>query len=164
MNQPRGRRRTAARLAAVQALYQIELTQAEPRQVIEEFLSHRLAEGAKGEDFGEADKEFFSDVAAGAASHEAELDRVISADLSPDWPLNRLETVLRAILRCGAFELAFRPDVPAEIVINEYLDIAHAFFGEKEPGLVNGVLDSLARRMRAGELAEKHRDGSTASR
>ena len=164
MNAPTGRRRTSARLAAVQALYQIELTQAEPRQVIEEFLAHRLGDGAKGEDFGEADKEFFGDVAAGAASHQAELDRAISDALSPDWPLNRLETVLRAILRCGAFELAHRPDVPAEIVINEYLDIAHAFFGEKEPGLVNGVLDSLARRMRAGELGEKRHGAEPASR
>ncbi len=72
--------------------------------------------------------------------------------------------MLRAILRCGAFELAHRPDVPAEIVINEYLDIAHAFFGEKEPGLVNGVLDSLARRMRAGELGEKRHGAEPASR
>ncbi len=164
MNAPPGRRRTSARLAAVQALYQIELTQAEPRQVIEEFLAHRLGEGAKSEDFGEADKEFFGAVAGGAAAHQAELDRAISAVLSPDWPLNRLETVLRAILRCGAFELAHRPDVAPEIVINEYLDIAHAFFGEKEPGLVNRVLDSLARRLRAGELGEKRHGAEPASR
>ncbi len=164
MNAAPGRRRTSARLAAVQALYQIELTHSEPRLVIEEFLSHRLGEGSKGEDFGEADKEFFGDIAAGAAAHEAELDRAISGALTPDWPLNRLESVLRAILRCGAFELAYRPDVAPEIVINEYLDIAHAFFGEKEPGLVNGVLDSLARRLRAGELGEKRHGAEPASR
>lgn len=163
MNASPGRRRTSARLAAVQALYQIELTQAEPRLVIEEFLAHRMGEDSKNEDFGEADKEFFGVVAGGAALHQAELDRAITADLSPDWPLNRLETVLRAILRCGAFELAHRPDVPAEIVINEYLDIAHAFFGEKEPGLVNGVLDSLARRLRAGELGEKRHGAEPAA-
>jgi len=159
-----GRKRTSARLAAVQALYQIELTQAEPRQVIEEFLAHRFGESSKGEDFGEADKEFFGAVAAGAAAHGAELDRAIAAALTPDWPLARLESVLRAILRCGAFELAHRPDVAPEIVINEYLDITHAFFGAKEPALVNGVLDNLARRLRAGELGEKRRDGETASR
>jgi len=164
VNAQPGRRRTSARLAAVQALYQIELTQAEPRQVIEEFLAHRLSETGKDEDFGEADEEFFAAIADGAAAREAELDRVISGALTPDWPLARLESVLRAILRCGAFELAHRPDVPAEIVINEYLDITHAFFGAKEPGLVNGVLDSLARQLRAGELGEKRRDGETASR
>jgi transcription antitermination protein NusB len=164
VNAPPGRKRTAARLAAVQALYQIELTQAEPRLVIEEFLAHRFGESAKGEDFGAADQEFFGAVAGGAAAHQAELDRAIAAALTPDWPLNRLESVLRAILRCGAFELAHRPDVAPEIVINEYLDITHAFFGEKEPGLVNGVLDSLARRLRAGELGEKRHGAEPASR
>lgn len=164
MTEPQGRRRTSARLAAVQALYQIEMTQAEPRHVIAEFMAHRIGENGTDKELGEADAEFFNDVASGASAHETEIDRAISSALNPEWPLNRLESVLRAILRCGVFELGHRPDVPAEIVINEYLDIAHAFFGAKEPGLVNAVLDRLARQLRAGELGEKRSGGEPAPR
>jgi transcription antitermination protein NusB len=149
---PVGRRRTAARLAAVQALYQIELTRAPQASVIAEFRNHRLGRESEGDGLGEADDALFADLVAGTASRRDELDRRIVEALTPDWPLERLDVVLRAILRAGAYELLARLDVPARVVISEYLDIAHAFFSGKEPSLVNGVLDRLARTLRPEEL------------
>jgi transcription antitermination protein NusB len=151
---PAGRKRTAARLAAVQALYQMELADASAEIVVDEFLAHRLApDAARDEtDFGEADRDLFVVLARGTATQRDAIDRTIAAALSPDWPLTRLDAVLRAILRVGAYELAHRRDVPPEIAINEYLDIAHAFFSDKEPGLVNGVLDKIAHDLRPEEM------------
>ena len=146
------RRRSVARLAAVQALYQIDLSGAEPETVIGEFLRHRLGREIDGARYGKADPELFGDIVRGTVGRQAELDRAISAALTPEWPLERLETVLRAILRAGAYELLARGDVPAPVAISEYLDIAHAFFAGKEPGLVNGVLDRLAHVLRPGEV------------
>jgi N utilization substance protein B len=148
------RKRTAARLAAVQALYQMELAAAPADAVVGEFLAHRLAPDSVREppDFGDADRELFAELTRGTATQRDMIDRTIAASLSPDWPLPRLEAVLRAILRVGAYELAFRHEVPPEISINEYVDIAHAFFAGKEPGLVNGVLDKIARDVRPSEM------------
>lgn len=143
-----GRRRTAARLAAVQALYQIEVTGASPANTVGEFLRHRFSAQAEGENFGAADEALFAVLVEGTCARRSELDDHIAAALTPDWPLERLEIILRAILRAGAYELLARPDVPARVAISEYLDIAHAFFAGKEPGLVNGVLDRLARTLR----------------
>ena len=124
-----GRRRTAARLGAVQALYQIELAGAAPETVIAEFLRHRLGqEEDEGESFGAADRLFFAELVRGAAGRQTDLDRMITAALTPDWPLARLEAVLRAVLRLGAYELLAEAEVPATVVISEYLDVAHAFF------------------------------------
>lgn len=151
---PAARKRTAARLAAVQALYQMELVDALADAVVEEFLKHRLNPDAPREepDFGEADKDLFVELARGAAAHREAIDTTIAGALSPDWPLPRLEAVLRAILRVGTYELAHRRDVPPEIAINEYVDIAHAFYAGKEPGMVNGVLDKIARDLRPGKM------------
>jgi N utilization substance protein B len=155
---PAGRRRTAARLAAVQALYQIELNGGSVDAVVGEFVRHRLGSEGEGENFGEVDQTLFGDVVRGTMARRAELDTMISSALTADWPLDRLEVILRAILRVGAYELFARPDVPARVVISEYLDISHAFFAGKEPGLVNGVLDRLARTLRPEEVQE-HRGG-----
>ena len=160
-SQPRSgaatRRRSVARLAAVQALYQIDLSAAEPEAVIGEFLKHRLGREIDGEQYGEADPALFADIVRGTVDRRADLDQAISGALTPDWPLARLETVLRAILRAGAYELLARSDVPARVAISEYLDIAHAFFAGKEPGLVNGVLDRLAHVLRPGDFEDgKH--------
>lgn len=154
------RKRTAARLAAVQALYQMELVNAPADTVVSEFLAHRLAANSPREepDFGEADCVLFADLARGTAEQRDAIDRTIAAALSPDWPLPRLEAVLRAILRVGAYELAHRRDVPPEIAINEYVDIAHAFFAGKEPGMVNGVLDKIARDLRPEEMGRSRGD------
>jgi len=155
---PAARKRTAARLAAVQALYQMELAELPADTVIAEFLAHRLNPEAPREepDFGEADKNLFGELARGAAAHGDAVDKTIAGALSPDWPLARLEAVLRAILRVGTYELAHRRDVPPEIAINEYVDIAHAFYAGKEPGMVNGVLDKIARDLRPEEMGRGH--------
>jgi N utilization substance protein B len=153
-----GGRRRNARLAAVQALYQIELSEipAESRdpieRVIREFARYRLGQDIDGEQLGEADEALFADLVRGATQRRAEIDAAIARALTPEWPLERLETILRAILRAGAYELLARPDVPARVVISEYLEVAHAFFAGKEPSLVNGVLDRLGRVLREAEL------------
>jgi transcription antitermination protein NusB len=158
-----GRRRSAARLAAVQALYQIELTGTPVEAVIGEFVKHRLGREIDGDNYGEADNALFADIVRGAWARRADVDGMLAAAVTPDWPLERLEVILRAILRAGAWELLERADVPARVAISEYLDIAHAFFSGKEPGLVNGVLDRLAHQLRAAELLDG-RDGGAAAR
>jgi transcription antitermination protein NusB len=150
-----GRRRTAARLAAVQALYQMEVSGASAANVVMEFIRHRLGHEGEGESFGAADEGLFADLVEGASARRGELDQQIAAVLTPDWPLERLEIILRAILRAGAYELLARPEVPVRVAISEYIDIAHAFFAGKEPGLVNGVLDRLARTLRPAGLREE---------
>lgn len=157
-------RRSLARLAAVQALYQIDLSGAAVGLVIAEFRKHRLGRETAEENFGEADAAFFADIVEGVADRGDELDRAISGVLTPDWPLPRLEVTLRAILRAGAYELLARRDVPAQVVIAEYLAVAHAFFEGKEPGLVNGVLDRLARMLRPGDFTDDGRGGGAHAR
>jgi N utilization substance protein B len=154
-HEPRGigRRRSVARLAAVQALYQLEANpEAEPEAVVREFARHRFGHEIDGDQLAEADPALFADIVRGAADDRERLDSDISAALTPDWPLARLDSVLRAILRAGAYELLHRPDVPPRVSISEYTAIAYAFFTGKEPGLANGVLDRLARALRAEEL------------
>jgi N utilization substance protein B len=149
-----GRRRSAARLAAVQALYQLELNPAaEAQSVVREFVRHRLGRDIDGDNYGEADAALFEDVVRGVAADRDRLDETVSAVLSEEWPLPRLEAVLRAILRAGAYELLHRQDVPPRVAISEYTDIAHAFFSGKEPGLANGVLDRLGRMLRPADFA-----------
>jgi transcription antitermination protein NusB len=147
-----GRKRTVARLAAVQALYQIDLSGAKPEAVIAEFVKHRLGREVDGQNYGEADATLFADIVRGTAARREDLDRAISDVLTPDWPLVRLETVLRAILRAGAYELVHRPDIPPRVSISEYTMVAHAFFAGKEPGLANGVLDKLGRNLRGVDM------------
>jgi len=146
--------RSSARLAAVQAVYQIEMTSVTPDAVVTEFNRFPLSGEASGDDaLVDADEAMFGELVTGTQSHIGELDAEISKVLSTEWPLERLEMVLRAILRVGAYELAFRIDVPARVVITEYVDIAHAFFAGKEPGMVNGVLDKLAHGIRVAEMS-----------
>ena len=154
------RRRTAARFAAVQALYQIELSGGGADETVRQFIQHRLGETADDVAVGRADVDYFKKLVLGVSARQNEIDDALTAGLAPDWPLQRIEIILRAILRAGAFELVARPDVAARVVINEHVDIAHAFFGGAEPGLVNGVLDHLARTWRAGELEVQGGDRS----
>ena len=148
-----GRRRTIARLAAVQALYQLELNpELDPEAVVREFARYRFDQEIDGDQLAEADPAFFADIVRGAAADQERLDADISAALVEEWPLLRLDAVLRAVLRAGAWELVHRPDVPARVSISEYTAIAHAFFVGKEPGLANGVLDRLGRSLRAADM------------
>ncbi len=145
-------RRHAARLAAVQALYQIELSEGSPETVVSEFLQHRLG-GASEESGGAAvDTALFEDLVRGVTARREELDRQIAGTLAEGWRLDRLDAVVLAVLRAGTYELAARTDIPARVSINEFVDVTHAFFAGKEPGFVNGVLDRLARSLRAAEM------------
>jgi transcription antitermination protein NusB len=141
--------RSTARLLAVQAVYQMAMTGIAADRAMAEFIQHRLdAPGEEGEAFAPADRSVFVAVAGGVARDLQALDEVIAGSLDASWTLDRLEAVLLAILRCGVFELRSRPDVPTRAVISEYIDIAHAFYGGKEPALVNAVLDRVARVVR----------------
>lgn len=151
--------RRAARLAAVQALYQMELTGTDAETVADEFISHRFGSEAEIAPGGEPDKEFFGTIMRGVPQHQVEIDRAIAHCLSADWKLERIDSILRAIMRAGAFELVARRDVPARVVIDEYVEIAHAFFTGQEPGFVNAALDRLARIKRAPEFGESPPDG-----
>ena len=148
-----GTPRSTARLAAVQALYQLELSGSDPEQVITEFNGHRLDEVVDGVTLVKPDRALFADLVRGVTRNRRDLDDMIAAVLVEDWTIERLETLLACILRAGAHELADHPDTPARVVISEYVDLADAFYGEKETGLVNGVLDRLARELRPSELA-----------
>lgn len=146
-----GNKRSASRLGAVQALYQVEMTGVAPNVVVVEYVKHRLGQEIDGDTFMAADATLFEELVQGTVERQADLDGLITPALSADWPLDRLEMILRAILRVATFELAHRIDVPVKVVITEYVDIAHAFFAGKEPGLINGVLDKLGRQLRPTE-------------
>jgi transcription antitermination protein NusB len=145
--------RSVARLAAVQALYQMEVSAAGVEAVIREFTDHRFDRDLEGEGEGDplaaADEPFFADIVRGVVESQAELDRAIVRRLASGWKLERIDATVRAILRSGAFELAHRPDVPTEVAINEYVELAKSFFDGPEPGFVNGALDAIARDVRA---------------
>lgn len=144
--------RGAARLAAVQALYQMELGGTTLPEVLAEFETLRLGKELDGELYRDADRAFFRDIVTGVVAHQRALDPEINTALSADWPLARIDATLRAILRCGTFELSRRRDVPGRVVISEYIDVAKAFFESEVPAMVNGVLDTLARKLRAAEF------------
>ena len=146
-----GSRRRRARLAAVQALYQIELTGSPAPTAIAEFRRHRLSGDLDGVPMDDIDPEFFAELVTGVGQHRSELDRRIAGALTPDWPLERLDTVLRAILRAASFELLCCPQTPAKVAISEYMAITDSFFSGREPALVNGVLDTISRKAGAGE-------------
>ncbi|MGH6925898.1 MAG: transcription antitermination factor NusB [Propylenella sp.] len=144
--------RGAARLGAVQALYQMEVGGCSLPAVIAEFETHRLSKELEGELLRPADRPFFRALVTGVVKAQRRIDPIIHAALPPTWPLTRIDLTLRAVLRCGVFELIERHDVPARVVISEYVDIAHAFFSGDEPGLVNGVLDRVAHDFRPEEF------------
>jgi N utilization substance protein B len=145
-------RRGAARLAAVQALYQMDLAATPLHEILAEFESHWLGQEVEGETYLPAEAAFFRDVVGGVVAEQRRLDPMIDAALARGWPLKRIETVLRAILRAGAYELDRKPDVPARVVVSEYVDVASAFVDRDETGMVNAVLEQLARQLRAGEF------------
>jgi len=147
--------RSAARLAAVQALYEMEVTDKGLNEIFAEFEAFWIGNEIEGERYNDAELAFFRDILSGVLDDQGVLDRLIDKTLVEGWPLARVDSVLRAILRAGAYELKKRTDVPARVVIKEYVDVAGAFFGLEEAGMINAVLDGMARHLRAAEFAPR---------
>ena len=147
--------RGMARLAAVQALYQMDVARTDARVVIDEFTRHRFHGEAEKAHYERTDEAFFRSLVLGVVDKQRDVDPLIGVHLAKGWRLARIDSILRAILRAAAFELQDRRDVPVKVIINEYVDIAHAFFGGEEPGVVNGILDAMARDVRSGEIKDR---------
>lgn len=147
-------RRGAARLAAVQALYQMDIAGAGINDIFAEFESHWLGNEVEGDEYLPAEAAFFRDVVSGVVRDQGKIDPMLDEALTRGWPLKRIEAILRATLRAGAYELGHRKDVPARVVIKEYVDVAHAFVEADEAGMVNAVLDQIARQFRTDEFAK----------
>lgn len=149
MTQTRSLLRSAARLAAVQALYQQEMEGTPLPRLLEEFHEHRLGAVIEDEHYHDAERDFFDDIVTGTYERREEIDDLIRVRLAEGWSLERLDRPMRALLRAGAYELLARADVPIGSVISEYVDVAHAFYDKRESGFVNGLLDAIARDARA---------------
>ena len=149
MTEARSLSRSAARLAAVQALYQHDMEGTPVPRLLKEFHDHRLGATIEDAQYHDAERDFFDDIVTGAETRRAEIDALISGKLAEGWSLERLDRPMRAILRAGAYELIARADVPVGSVISEYVDVAHAFFDKRESGFVNGLLDAVAKEVRS---------------
>lgn len=145
----RSRSRSAARLAAVQALYQQEMERTPLPMLLHEFHHHRLGATIEEVEYEDAEVAFFDDVVSGVHARTAEIDALISRKLAKDWSLDRLDKPMRQILRAGAYELLARIDVPTGSVISEYVDVAKAFYDKREASFVNGLLDAVAKEVRS---------------
>ncbi|MEO6013374.1 MAG: transcription antitermination factor NusB [Devosia sp.] len=139
--------RGAARLAAVQALYQMDVGRQTLEDTLSQFSAHMLGREVEGEQYLPADADFFRQIVTGVIKSQLDIDPTIDKSLSNDWPVGRIDATLRAILRAAAFELLRRRDIPSGVVISEYVDIAKAFYEDDAPGLVHGVLDTIAKQV-----------------
>ncbi len=146
-------RRGAARLAAVQALYQMDIAGTPLHEIMAEFESHWLGREIEGEQYLPAEAAFFRDIVGGVVAEQRRLDPLVDQALAASWPLKRIEAILRSVLRAGAYELDKRRDIPARVVVSEYVDVANAFVEPDETGMVNAVLDQIARQLRGAEFA-----------
>jgi N utilization substance protein B len=144
--------RSAARLGAVQALYQMDLAGTDVGEVLAQFSARASGWAFEDGECGEADFKLLREIVDGVVREQTAIDPALNAALDPSWPLTRIDSTLRAILRAAAYEIMFMPNIPARVSITEYLDVAHAFFSGEEPSLVNGVLNKLAREKREGEF------------
>ena len=140
--------RGAARLAAVQALYQMDIGGSGVLEVVAEYEAHRLGQEVDGDTYLKADASWFRSIVSGVVRDQRQLDPLIGTALQDDWALSRLDSTVRAILRAGTFELRERKDVPIAVIVTEYVEIAKAFFEDEEPKLVNAVLDRIAKQVR----------------
>jgi len=150
-------RRGAARLAAVQALYQMDIAGTGLNEILAEFESHWIGREVEGAQYLPAEAAFFRDVVSGVVREQRSLDPLVDKALSQSWPLKRIEAILRAVLRAGAYELGHRSAVPARVVVSEYVAVSNAFVDKDETGMVNAVLDQIARQFRAAEFAPPSR-------
>ena len=131
----------------------MDMTGIDLTQVIAEFEAHRFGKEVDGEDYGAAETVFFRDLVEGVVRQQRRIDPLVDEHLAEGWRLNRLDSILRAILRAGAYEILMRDDVPARVAITEYVNLAHAFFSGEEPKVVNGILDKLGKETRPREFA-----------
>lgn len=145
--------RSAARLAAVQALYQMDVGRQSLEDTLAQFSAHHLGREIEGEQYLPADADFFRQIVSGVTRHQLDIDPAVDNALQKGWPVARIDATLRAILRAATFELLRRKDIPTGVVITEYVDIAKAFYEEDASGLVNGVLDAIARQVDRDRLA-----------
>ena len=145
-------KRGAARLSAVQALYQMDLAGTGVNEIEAQFETHWIGREVEGEQYLPAEGAFFRDIVNGVITNQRALDPLIDEALAKGWPLKRIETILRAVLRAGAFELTRRKDIPARVIVTEYSDVAGAFVEGDETGMINAVLDGLARQLRPDEF------------
>ena len=150
MTRSKAPNRSAARLAAVQALYQLEMEKPQLHLLLDEFHMHRLGAEIEDDQYLEADVAFFDDVVRGVAARRDEIDEVLTRRLADGWSIARLDRTMLQILRAGAYELMARADINVGTVIGEYLDVAHAFFDARETKFVNGLLDAVAKDVRKG--------------
>ena len=137
----------------MQALYQMEIAGTGLNEILAEFESHWMGREVEGAQYLPAEAAFFREIVAGVLREQRSLDPLVDTTLAQGWPLKRVDAILRAVLRAGAYELAHRSDIPARVVVSEYVDIANAFIDSEETGMVNAVLDAIAHQFRAGELA-----------
>ena len=149
MTQTRSRSRSAARLAAVQALYQHDMEGTPLPRLLKEVHEHRLGATIEDATYHDAEQDFFDDLVTGADARRDEIDGLIAGRLAEGWTLERLDRPMRAILRAGAYELAHRPDVPTEVAIDEYVELAKSFFEGPEPAFINAALDACAGDLRS---------------
>jgi N utilization substance protein B len=144
--------RNAARLAAVQALYQMDIAATGLPDILAEFEAHRFGREGEGEKFPKAESAFFRDIVEGVVREQRAIDPLVDETLNEKWPLKRVEAILRAVMRAGAYELKYRADIPARVVVAEYVGVASSFLDREETGMVNAVLDHVARAERAAEF------------
>ena len=154
-----GQRRSTARLAAVQALYQMELSDSPTEDVIDEFLTLRIGREIEGEQYVDADRGHFKWLVRSVTERVTEIDECVRGALDAGWTIGRLGALMRVLLRSATVELLARPDIPARVVMNEYVELAGAFFSRREPAFVNAALDGIARRLRAGEFVSRDDSG-----
>jgi N utilization substance protein B len=152
MTQARSRSRSAARLAAVQALYQHEMEGTPVARLLKEFHDHRLGATIEDAQYHDAEHDFFDDIVLGVDARKSDIDTIIGKRLAEGWTLERLDRPMRALLRAGTYELIARKDVPVGSVISEYVDVAHAFYDKKESAFVNGLLDAVAKEARGASV------------
>ena len=152
MTQARSRSRSAARLAAVQALYQHEMEGTPLARLLKEFHDHRLGATIEDAQYHDAEHDFFDDIVLGVDARKSDIDTIIGKRLAEGWTLERLDRPMRALLRAGTYELIARKDVPVGSVISEYVDVAHAFYDKKESAFVNGLLDAVAKEARGASV------------
>lgn len=155
----RGEKRSAARLSAVQALYQMEIAAKGLNEVFAEFESFWMGREIEGDQYKPAEGKLFRAIVEGVLAEQIVIDRKVDELLADGWPLKRIEAIMRAVLRAGAYELMLKLDVPVRVAISEYVDIASAFLERDEVGMINAVLDRLAKEVRAEELARPARQG-----